>query len=345
MTEIRHLADVIRSSRDLTTATLRRLITRSTMTDSEHRAQVAELLEHVDPATVTHPQLRIIERHRLSVRRGLSFRTIMLQRSEAARHLGVRDRAWLLDDKLAGYRFADALGVRRPQADLTPRAIGDITPAPPMVVKPVRSTGARGVYLVMSDRRIIEPRTTTEHGSWDRVLDRAGRLMADPRRPMRDRWITEELILDGRQPARDLKFYAFYGHIVLVQEVVRLPEFLRAFWTPDGQLVETGKSNTLRGGTGPTKEQVAMVEQISAAIPAPFMRIDMLRVGKRDLVVGEFTPRPGQFEEFDAETDRWLAEEWVRAERRLLDDALAGKTFEVFETAQSNATTVGNPGD
>lgn len=145
MTDLHHLAALIGASRDLTTSTLRRLITRRAMREPDHRSGVAELLAHVDPTTVTHPQLRIIERYRLSVGRGLSFRAIMMQRSEATRHAGVRDRAWALDDKPAGYRFADALGVRRPVADLTPRRLAEIMPEPPTVVKPTRSTGARGV--------------------------------------------------------------------------------------------------------------------------------------------------------------------------------------------------------
>jgi hypothetical protein len=337
MSGIDHLADLLDSGRGLTTDTLRRLITRKAMAEPSHRAEVQRLLDHVDPATVTHPQLRIIERHRLSVRRGLSFRQIMIQRSEAGRHAGVRDRAWLLDDKLAGYRFADALGVRRPAADLTPRPIASINPAPPMVIKPVRSTGARGVYLAFGDRRIVDLRQGDELQSWAELVGRADRLMADPRRPFRDAWITEELILDGKRPARDLKFYCFYGQVVMVQEVERLPAFRRAFWSPDGSLVETGKGNTLVNGYGAGNEQVAIAERISAEIPAPFMRVDMLRVGKENLVVGEFTPRPGQFEEFDLVTDRWLAEKWVDAERRLLDDALAGRRFDAFEKAVESA--------
>jgi hypothetical protein len=331
--ELDTLAILINTAREVTTATTRRLITRAEMRDPEHRARVQRLLDHADPATVAHPQLRIIERHRLSVRRGLSFRAIMVQRSEAARHAGVRDRAWQLDDKAAGYRFADTLGVRRPAGDLTGRPLADIRPDPPCVVKPLRGTGARGVYLVYDHDRIVDVRTGDTVRSWPEAARRAKRLTASTTRPVRDLWIVEELILDSDRPTRDLKFFAFYGQVLFTLEIERLPTFRRVFWAPDGQPVETGKTNTLDDGYGVRPEQVALAERISVEIPAPFMRIDMLRGGGHGAVVGEFTPRPGQFEEFDQATDRQLAEEWMRAERRLLDDALSGKRFAAFEQA------------
>lgn len=333
MSEIDHLTDLIGSTRNLTAATLRRLVTRRAMTDPDHQAEVQRLLDHADPTTIGHPQLRIIEKHRLSARRGLSFHAIMLQRSEAARHAGVRDRVWRLDDKAAGYRFADALGARRPASDLTPRKLDDFDPTPPAVVKPVRSTGARGVFLLMPDGTVTDVRSRDTLRSWDEAADRARESMAEPHARVRDQWITEELILDGRKPARDLKFLAFYGEVLAVIEIERLPEFRRVYLSPDGQVLDTGKSTTLARPYGASKDQTALAEWISAEIPAPFCRIDMLRDGKTGAVVGEFTPRTGQFEAFDEATDRWLAEAWVRAERRLLDDALSGKRFEAFDAA------------
>ncbi len=334
MDEIDHLAGLARSSRDLTTEALRRLVTRRGMTDPERRETVQRLLEHADPTAVPHPQLRIIERHQLSVRRGISFRAIMLQRSEAAKHVGVRDRAWLLDDKVVGYRFADALGVRRPAGDLTPRPLAELTLQPPCAVKPVRATGSRGVYLVYKPDRIVEVRTNEVLRSWDEMVERCRALVDNPLRPVADQWIVEELVLDGGEPARDLKFYCAYGEVLFVSEIVRLPTPRRSTWSPDRRLLEVGKPNTLgRGARGVGRDQVALAARISAEIPSPFMRIDALRLGRKELVINEFTPRPGQFEEFSPEYDRLLGEAWVRAERRLLDDALAGKRFRAWAQA------------
>jgi hypothetical protein len=302
------------------------------MQDEEHRERVQQFLDFAPPETIAHPQLRVLEKYGLSIRRGLSFHTIMIQRSEG-RRIGVRDVAWTLDSKTVGYRFADQLGLRRPVADLTHRRLTEITPQPMQVVKPLRSTGARGVYLVFAADRILDMRAGDKLSSRDQAVERAQQLMADQRRRLPDRWITEELILDRGKPARDLKFFCFYGEVLFVQEIERHPTFRACFWSPDGSAIETGKRTGLTNGYGVTKEQVAFAESISSQIPAPFLRIDMLRSGKRDLVVGEFTPRPGQFEQFDERTDRLMGETWLRAERRLLDDALAGKQFPAFNAA------------
>lgn len=331
VTEIDYLVDLATSTRKLIERGVRRYITRSQMNEAEHRELVARLLEVAPADSIPHPALRVIERHKMSVRRGLSFHQIMLQRSEA-RHAGVHDRGWLLDDKPRGYKFADQLKVRRPVTDLKPRPLAEVKLTPPTVLKPVRSTGGRGVFLVFSHDRVMSVRDKGEVITLPEALARAQDAMQGER-PVRDRWITEELIVDRDEPARDLKFYAFYpGRIAFVQEIQRIPTFTAAYWTPEGKRITTGKRDGLVDPYGVTQRQYALAEKISAAIPAPFMRIDMLRTGD-DAVLGEFTPRPGQFEEFDDATDRWLAEEWVRSERQLLDDALAGKRFRDFERA------------
>ncbi|WP_129665198.1 ATP-grasp fold amidoligase family protein [Phytoactinopolyspora endophytica] len=335
MSEAQHLAQLTTAARDLVSASIRRLATRKEMGTPEGRERVQRILDAAPPDAIAHPPLRVIERHRLSIRRGLSFRTIMIQRSEA-RHAGVHDRGWLLDNKNAGYAFADAIGVRRPAAQLTPSTLDSIEPRPPMVIKPTRSTGGRGVFLIQDEDHIIDVRSRQTLSSWGQLMDRARALMTNTTRRVGDRWITEELVLDEHgAPARDLKFFAFYGQVLFVQEIERLPEFRATFWDPNGQPIQTGKPASLENGYGITADHIKLAEQVSAAIPHPFMRIDTLRASPDDLVIGEFTPRPGQFEQFDESTDRLLAEAWVRAERRLLDDALGGKSFSSFEEATS----------
>lgn len=326
------VARMAEEARSAAAATVRRLARERDLREDEERRQVVQrLLDAVPPDAVDHPPLRTIERHGLSIRRGLSFRSIMIQRSEASRHAGVKDRGWWLDEKLAGFRFADKLGVRRPAAELEPLTLSELEPTPPLVIKPARSTGARGVFLVHSADRIIDVRAKEVLSSWEDMLERMRALMSAAVRPLADRWVTEELIIDEHgDPARDLKFFCFYGKALFVQEIERLPRFRATFWGTDGQPVDTGKPSLLTEGYGITDKHIAVAESISAEIPHPFMRIDTLRAGPDELVVGEFTPRPGQFEEFDRATDRWMGEEWVRAERRIMDDALDGKRFAAF---------------
>ncbi len=74
----------------------------------------------------------------------------------------------------------------------------------------------------------------------------------------------------------------------------------------------------LFNGLGVTEEEVKMAEQISKKIPAPFIRIDFLR-GEDGLVFGEFTPKPGNYDEFDDETDRILGDYFLKAETKLIE--------------------------
>jgi hypothetical protein len=158
-------------------------------------------------------------------------------------------------------------------------------------------------------------------------------------KPVRDAWMLEELIMEdptGGLSARNLKFYTFYGEVLFVQETRHEPERGVTFWSPQGKSISTGRYDELNfSGIGVTEAQLQMVQKISLEIPCPFMRIDML-LSNQGLVFGEFTPRPGKFQEFNAEWDRRMAESWVCAEGRIVYDLIAGKQFRAFaETARA----------
>jgi hypothetical protein len=65
-------------------------------------------------------------------------------------------------------------------------------------------------------------------------------------------------------------------------------------------------------------------------IPTPFLRIDFMRAGNGDLVFCEFTPRPENFDKFNAHVDLVMGREFSSAEARLKDDLLMGKSFSRF---------------
>jgi hypothetical protein len=65
---------------------------------------------------------------------------------------------------------------------------------------------------------------------------------------------------------------------------------------------------------------------MSKEIPTPFIRIDFLKTEK-ELVFGEFTPKPGNYDEFDQSTNQWLGDYFLEAEGRLMADLLHGKQF------------------
>lgn len=76
---------------------------------------------------------------------------------------------------------------------------------------------------------------------------------------------------------------------------------------------------------------MALAEQISLQIPSPFMRLDFLQCHD-GLVLGEFTCRPGQFDEFNPSYDRLLGEKYAKARSRLFMDMLNSKGFDAFRS-------------
>ncbi|MBA0123939.1 hypothetical protein H0B56_00090 [Haloechinothrix sp. YIM 98757] len=325
-------------------ATLKRTLHRNAMreADAAYRKKVQELLDIAEPRHMTHLMARELENNDLSLRSSLSFTALMFEQSEA-RRLGAFRPAWLLDNKTNAYAFVDELGVRRPASDRKTYRFAEIEQAHPVVIKPVRGTGSRGAYAVFAPDRIRHLFDGKELSSWAEMAAHAGKLMAPgARRRLPDRWMVEELVLEdgaSHRLATDVKFYACYGEVLLVRESRRLPGGTQAvqFWTGAGERTDVGiPDEPLPEARGATPEQCELVREISRRIPVPFMRIDMLR-GEDELVFGEFTPRPGGFEQLNAEWDRAFAEGWVRAEGRIIEDVLTGKDFSAFAKATGTA--------
>lgn len=294
--------------------------------------QTTPLLSRVRPHQVSHNVLRRIERSRLSVRKSISFTAQMHQMSEA-RHLGVLRPSWKLDVKNNAYHFVDLLGVRRPKSDKETYKWADTPKSFPSVIKATRATGSRGCYLLYGPDHIVHARDSQVFSDIGAMEAHAQELMGSQRNPLPDRWMVEELVLEDSAkglPARDLKFYVFYGEVALIQESRRDSGLKVAFWNPDGSKTVTGRYEDVPlDGLGFTRSDVETVSEVSRAIPYPFMRIDMLK-GENELVLGEFTPRAGSFDQFNDEWDRRLGEAWVRAESRLLEDLLRGKQFDAY---------------
>jgi acylphosphatase len=300
--------------------------------------QLTRMVENADTCHISHKALRHIERSGIAVNRGISFHDLMLQESEE-RRMGLPVRSWWLDQKLDAYRLADKLNVRYPNNDGKIHAFADIDkPSRPLVIKPVKSTGSRGVTLFYADDDIRIVRDNVHFTSWEDYREHVMvNLLRDPKTNpagIRDRWILEELVLEdavNKVPARDLKFFCFYGHVGLILEIVRGGEVKYSLWAVDGEHVSDTDlwPDESWVGEGVTQEQIREVEEISAHIPVPFIRIDMLR-GEDGMVLGEMTPRAGQWDRMNRRWDRRLGEEYVKARARLIQDLMEGKRFDTF---------------
>jgi hypothetical protein len=301
---------------------------------------VQPVLRRVPADRVAHGALRRIERNGLSVARGLSFKARIVAMSEV-RRFGVFRPSWELDTKNTAYRFLDALEVRRPFSDSKARRFDSISAQFPSVIKATRSTGSRGCYLLFDPQHIVHARDNTILTSLEELRDHAHQEMGrtgrrSPSRPLPNRWMVEEMILENSSklvPARDFKFYCFYGEILLMQESRRLPSLEVAFWNDQNEPTRTGRyEDSEFEGMGINPDHREIVSRISREIPFPFMRIDMLNGGD-EIVFGEFTPRPGHFEQFNDYWDRRMGEAWAVAESRITEDLLAGKQFTAFTRA------------
>ncbi|SFM27256.1 TupA-like ATPgrasp [Gracilibacillus orientalis] len=237
----------------------------------------------------------------------------------------------LLDDKRLAYKFSDLLKIRRPWFEEQTYSIDHVPLQEKSVIKPVNGAGSRGVYLVFHAEYIQDVRrkkvikgieALREHMSQD--LDRNW--------VEEDQWSIEELIgKEEERAAKDIKFYCFYGKVALVLEIERYPALRYCWWTRDAIRISTGRyENELFKGTGVSHQEIELAESISKEIPAPFIRIDFLKTDE-EMVFGEFTPKPGNFDDFNQVTDSWLGEYFTEAESRLFQDLIDKKTFRYYD--------------
>ena len=236
---------------------------------------------------------------------------------------------WHLNNKLVAHHFAAAAGCRAPKNYQQRISCQEITIKPGSVIKPYQGASSSGVFFVHGKNNIVEKQTGSVLNQTQ--LRRALQAYED------DRWIVEELIAgpNGQHP-RDLKFYCFYGQVVLVLE--KSPDNTYCFWDASGQVYDTGKyqPEDCFDGQVFTNKQLEQAAQLCQEIPTPFIRIDFLDPGgQKDLVFGEFTPRPGGYARVNRQTDTLLGNAFLDAERRLFDDLLAGKDFTVYKKSIS----------
>ncbi|MCL5050685.1 MAG: hypothetical protein M1473_09210 [Firmicutes bacterium] len=261
-----------------------------------------------------------------------SFRTLLTIGSQR-RKFQANSVERILNGKARGYKFADYLGVKRPQVFYSTVALDKVELLPNTVLKPNNGSASKGVFLVFDYNDILEVRTGTRLRSEHEVKKCAKELLSSGV-VQGNYWTVEELVLgstaEKAQPARDLKFYTFYGEVGLVLEVERSNGGRYCEWSSEGQRINTGRYNeTSFDGDSFTKEQLETAKLISQKIPSPFMRIDFIK-SSNSFMFGEFTPLPGQYHSFNAEYDRYLGQLLLASEARLASDFIQGKSFNEF---------------
>lgn len=244
--------------------------------------------------------------------------------------------AWILDNKLTAYQYAADLGLDIPITRLHAVSHRDLQLSPGTVVKPLDGNMSKGVYIVGKDDIVDLPRNMTLP-SRDALRQNIAHDVSSGD-VAEDAWIEERLVYsdhDPSAPARDIKFYCFYGVVGLALETVRSPGVQRCWYGSDGQRTRTGKyTNRLFAGNGIPDGYMELAQRISLTVPAPFLRIDFL-ASPEGPVLNEFTPKPGGASQFSAGTDVRLGKLMVASSGRLHTDLVNGKKFPEFDRVRA----------
>lgn len=238
--------------------------------------------------------------------------------------------AWLLDVKTNAYRFAETLGYKTPILETQPFTATAIPLVRGTVVKPLTGVMSQGVFLLGEEIRDLANGTT--FSSLEDVRIPMNQLV-ESGKIKKDEWIREKLIhsdIDPTRPARDIKFYTFYGQVKLILETIRNDGLERCWYDQSLNTIDTGKyTKFLFPGNGVPLKYFQAAQEIGSNIPSPFVRIDFL-ASNDGVVLNEITPRPGGSNQFHPSVDRNLGETLIAADARLRRDLVNGKKFDAF---------------
>jgi hypothetical protein len=235
--------------------------------------------------------------------------------------MGRRSAGHRLLGKVQAFEFFDRHDVRRPRLLHHVDGLDQLQQhhlAQPCVIKPAAADGSKGVLALQPEepgyRSILRGH---RHLTWEEVVDHLAGQQAEY--GFEDAWLIEELLrpTDGElRVPHDYKFYAFRGTVGLILQRQVAPRGYK-WWTADWEPTRVGKYDAKIDDRLPPPVDPdvmsATVARVSAAIPLPFMRIDVFDADD-GVTFGELTPHPGGYADFDADTDRFLGELYERAE-------------------------------
>ena len=239
---------------------------------------------------------------------------------------------WLVLNKVSGLEFAKQLGLKTPEYKLGLK-IDKVSRQKGIVIKPNVGSGSKGVYLVMELNKIWSVSDLRELSSWNEMVDDIHKKLAKGF-IKEDNFNIERLIYDDPKnyiPAHDLKFYSFYGEIGEILEIRRHPKKELWHWTPDREIFPAVHNYPIEAARGVKEEHIELAREISLRIPVPFIRLDFL-YGHDGLYLNEFCTFSGgaggtTLEPNYPMVDRKFGNMFLKAEARIMEDLLNGKTF------------------
>lgn len=260
-------------------------------------------------------------------------------RIKTAQGLRRRFPSFALDSKIVAHEFTRRLGLTPVEILQAAVPLAELRPDYPCVFKPVNANSAKGVFILFSPENMIYLNMNRRFDGID-ALKAFARGLLDRAVVAEDLWLSERLLGRDGEIARDYKFYAFQGEVPLALETRRLPATQRCWFDGQGRIVRTGKyaANAFRG-EAPPESLYRLASKVSLAVPAPFVRIDFLCVGDRTCL-GEYTPAPGGYSQFDDLWDRRLGAAYFRAALRLCHAVGYGENFDTFRTLEKDEAAI-----
>ncbi|GAB2581249.1 ATP-grasp fold amidoligase family protein [Nitrincola alkalisediminis] len=245
-----------------------------------------------------------------------------------------------INSKAGGKDFCAELGCRLPKTYLTNASYSDVRKFDfsviknGFVLKPVFGAQSKNVHGLLQNKSGVVKDVFS--GKTFSSIDHALTSIAQ-NSPSGLKWEVEELILNSEGDCSyDVKFYTFYGKVVLVLQVNRWEKRREdVFFDRNGNLVQAKISRYYRSDgkiVNPlfNERDIELVEKLSTEIPFPFCRIDFL-AGREGLYFGELTFNAGGAGSFYDEWDKVLGEEFVLAKNRLILDLLNNKEFKTYK--------------
>lgn len=235
-----------------------------------------------------------------------------------------------ISSKVNTYSIGAALGIKTPLIESNLKLL-DIELSDNLVIKPIDGNQSNGVFLIYNENKIFDVNEGVYLKGYNNFLERADTYRREKK--YRNLWIVEKLLSHNNEMARDIKFYCFYGKALLALESVRgSSKVLRNWHDRSGDIVETGRYKNLNFKSSGIKHDLfKLAETLSLNVPTPFMRIDFL-IADDGAYIGEFTPIPFGYWEFNVYYDRLLGYELYAARNRLLNDLISEKKFHHIKT-------------
>lgn len=250
-----------------------------------------------------------------------------------------------INSKAGGKWFCNMLGCLVPKTYITNVSMKELsgfdfgTVRTDFVVKPVFGAQSKNVYGLRlgEDGSVKDVFSRNSYPSMSAFLNYVAEVT-----PSSVKWEVEELVLNNDDNVSyDVKFYSFYGKVVLVLQVARWGKKREdVFFDRTGKRVDAKVERYFSESGGVflplfSEEDISQIEGLSAEIPFPFCRIDFL-AGKKGLYFGEFTFNAGGAGGFYDEWDKKLGEEFQLAQNRLMKDLLDSKKFDVYKKLELN---------